>query len=101
MSLTADSPVHSSSSDDFAAFLDAELDSASDASPDRDEVQNEEAEGEEEVEDEEGKDEDDDSGDDDDGSIDSSRTKKRKVELVEAVVDPQSSVSRGEPAETS
>lgn len=101
MSLTADSPVHSSSSDDFAAFLDAELDSASDASPDRDEVQNEEAEGEEEVEDEEGKDEGDDSGDDDDGGIDSSRTKKRKVELIEAAVDPQSSVSRGEPAETS
>ncbi|MCE3052191.1 hypothetical protein HAX54_051779 [Datura stramonium] len=53
MSLTADSPVHSSSSDDFAAFLDAELDSASDASPDRDEIL--------------------------------AGTKKRKVELVEAV----------------
>lgn len=104
MSLTADSPVHSSSSDDFAAFLDAELDSASDVSPDLDEVENEEAEGEEEVEDEEGQDEDDGSGDDDDDDdcIDSSsRTKKRKVELIEAAVDPQSSVSRGEPAETS
>lgn len=103
MSLTADSPVHSSSSDDFAAFLDAELDSASDVSPDLDEVENEEAEGEEEVEDEEGQDEDDGCGgdDDDDGIDSSSRTKKRKVELIEAAVDPQSSVSRGEPAETS
>lgn len=37
MSLTADSPVPSSSTssgDDFAALLDAELDSASDVSPD-------------------------------------------------------------------
>ena len=63
MSLIADSPVHSSSSDDFAAFLDAELDSASDV----DEVESGEAEGEEEVEDE-----DNDTGDGD-GSIDSSR----------------------------
>lgn len=74
MSLAADSPVHSSSSDDFAAFLDAELDSASDVSPDQDEVENEEAEGEEEVEDEEGQDEDGGDGDDlDDGASDSSR----------------------------
>lgn len=76
MSLTADSPVHSSSSDDFAAFLDAELDSASDVSPDLDEVENEEAEGEEEVEDEKGQDEDNGTSfgdDDDDDSIDSSR----------------------------
>ncbi|KAF3666020.1 putative reticulon-like protein B21-like [Capsicum annuum] len=104
MSLTADSPVHSSSSDDFAAFLDAELDSASDVSPDLDEVENEEAEGEEEVEDDEGQDEDDggdDDDNDDDDDIDSSRTKKRKVELIEDVVDPPSSVSRGAPAETS
>lgn len=34
MSLVTDSPVNSSSSDDFAAFLDAELDSTSDTSPD-------------------------------------------------------------------
>ncbi|XP_055822891.1 RNA polymerase II C-terminal domain phosphatase-like 4 isoform X1 [Solanum dulcamara] len=102
MSLMADSPV-SSSSDDFAAFLDAELDSASDVSPDLD-LENEEAEGEEEVEDEKGQDEDNGTsfgGDDDDDSTDSSRSKKRKIELIEAVVDPQSSVSRGEPAETS
>lgn len=74
MSLTADSPVHSSSSDDFAAFLDTELDSASDVSPDQDEVENEEAEGEEEVEDEEEQDEDGGDGDDhDDVGSDSSR----------------------------
>ncbi|XP_052199388.1 RNA polymerase II C-terminal domain phosphatase-like 4 [Diospyros lotus] len=35
MSLVTDSPVHSSSSDDFAAILDAELGSTSDTSPDR------------------------------------------------------------------
>lgn len=37
MSLTADSPAHSPSTscEDFAAFLDAELDSASDTSPNR------------------------------------------------------------------
>nr|XP_016468745.1 PREDICTED: RNA polymerase II C-terminal domain phosphatase-like 4 [Nicotiana tabacum] len=102
MSLTADSPVHSSSSDDFAAFLDAELDSASDVSPDQHEVENEEAEGEEEVEDEEGQDEDGGDGDDlDDGASDSSRIKKRKAEVLEDAVYPQSSASRGEPAETS
>jgi len=34
MSVVTDSPVHSSSSDDFAAFLDAELDASSpDSSP--------------------------------------------------------------------
>ncbi|XP_059667635.1 RNA polymerase II C-terminal domain phosphatase-like 4 isoform X2 [Cornus florida] len=36
MSLVTDSPVHSSSSDDFAAFLDAELDYTSDTSPHED-----------------------------------------------------------------
>ena len=34
MSLVNDSPVHLSSSEDFAAFLDAELNSTSDISPD-------------------------------------------------------------------
>lgn len=42
MSLMTDSPVHSSSSDDFAAFLDAELDSkSSDSSPNEEEAKNE------------------------------------------------------------
>ncbi|CAL5383646.1 unnamed protein product [Camellia sinensis] len=36
MSLVIDSPVHSSSSEDFAAFLDAELNSTFDISPDLD-----------------------------------------------------------------
>lgn len=42
MSLAEDSPVHSSSSDDFAAILDAELDIASDPSGDSEEVAEEE-----------------------------------------------------------
>lgn len=42
MSLAEDSPVHSSSSDDLAAFLDAELDTASDPSADSEEVAEEE-----------------------------------------------------------
>lgn len=43
MSLAEDSPVNSPSSDDFAAFLDAELDTASyDASVDSEEVLEEE-----------------------------------------------------------
>lgn len=42
MSLATDSPVHSSSSGDFAAFLDAELDSiSSDSSPNEEEVNDE------------------------------------------------------------
>lgn len=96
MSLTADSPVHSSSSDDFAAFLDAELDSASDVSPDLDEVENEEAEGEEEVEDDEGQDEDDggdDDDNDDDDDIDSSRYYKILYEY-EYKFDMQNSADR-------
>lgn len=41
MSVATDSPVSSSSSDDFAALLDAELDSgSSDTSPDQDEDNN-------------------------------------------------------------
>lgn len=72
MSLVADSPVNSSSSgsDDFAAFLDGELDSASDTSPEPEE--------------------------DDDVDIDDSdgqRIKKRKVELVESVTDSRGSTS--------
>lgn len=42
MSLAEDSPVHSSSSDDFAAILDAELDNASDPSGNSEEVTEEE-----------------------------------------------------------
>lgn len=41
MSLLTDSPVHSSSSDDFAAFLDAELEADSLESSPNDEVEDE------------------------------------------------------------
>lgn len=76
MSLLSDSPVHSSSSDDFAAFLDTELDSPSDTSPD---------------------------ADDDDDNHDSNleRTKRRKLEVLEPVVDPQGSMPYGETGKTS
>lgn len=44
MSLTADPPVHSSSSDDFARSLDAELGYAADASPDFEAIEEKEVE---------------------------------------------------------
>lgn len=59
MSLAEDSPVHSSSSDDFAAILDAELDDASDPSS-----HSEEGAEEEESSDEEDDDEDEDGSND-------------------------------------
>ncbi|KAK2638359.1 hypothetical protein Ddye_026154 [Dipteronia dyeriana] len=66
MSLVTDSPVHSSSSDDFAAFLYAELNSNSSASsPD------------EEDEDEESKDEE----AEDDNELEGKRVKRCKVEM--------------------
>ncbi|KAL7257567.1 hypothetical protein ACSBR1_003804 [Camellia fascicularis] len=71
MSLVNDSPVHSSSSEDFAAFLDAELNSTSDISPD--------------LEDE---DEDDDD-DEDDSKPNIERVKRRKVEMLESMKDPE------------
>ncbi|KAL7224238.1 hypothetical protein ACSBR1_025659 [Camellia fascicularis] len=81
MSLVTDSPVHSSSSDDFAAFLDGELGSTSDTSPN----QEDEDEDEDEVEVE---DEDEDADEDEDGDEvevevevedDIERIKRRKV----------------------
>lgn len=54
MSLAEDSPVHSSSSDDFAAILDAELDDASDPSSHTEEgVEEEESSDEENDDDDE------------------------------------------------
>ncbi|THG15097.1 hypothetical protein TEA_014014 [Camellia sinensis var. sinensis] len=50
MSLVTDSPVHSSSSDDFAAFLDGELGSNSDTSPNQEDEDEDEVEVEVEVE---------------------------------------------------
>ncbi|KAI5676179.1 hypothetical protein M9H77_07129 [Catharanthus roseus] len=89
MSLTADSPVPSSSTssgDDFAALLDAELDSASDVSPDpeADEV-----------------DEDEDSGHDSAHISDLERIKRRKVEVLESTGHQQNPTSDGEEAEVS
>ncbi|KAM7484224.1 hypothetical protein LguiA_000233 [Lonicera macranthoides] len=77
MSLATDSPVPSSSSDDFAAFLDTELDSTSDTSP---EAQD-----------------DDDDDDDDNYDSDVDRIKRRKVEVVESIVDSRSSNLHEEP----
>ncbi|XP_011079425.1 RNA polymerase II C-terminal domain phosphatase-like 4 [Sesamum indicum] len=83
MSLAADSPVHSSSSEDLAAFLDVELDTVSDASADPEEVAEEEEES--------------DDGDGGNYDMDLKRVKRRKVELSEGI-NPQSSSSQGEPA---
>ncbi|XP_058114098.1 RNA polymerase II C-terminal domain phosphatase-like 4 [Magnolia sinica] len=80
MSLAADSPVHSSSSDDFAAFLDAELKSAStseeEASPDQDNVSN-------------------DDDDNDDDYLKEARIKRRKVCESEVIDESQGSTSVG------
>ncbi|GFZ03414.1 C-terminal domain phosphatase-like 4 [Actinidia rufa] len=63
MSLATDSPVHSSSSDDFAAFLDTELASNPGTSSDQ------EDEDEDEIE----------------------RIKRQKVEVLESIKDPEGS----------
>ncbi|PIN20577.1 TFIIF-interacting CTD phosphatase [Handroanthus impetiginosus] len=86
MSLAADSPVPSSSSDDLAAFLDAELDTASDASAGREEV---------------AKVEESDVGDEGDYDLDLKRVKRCKVELSEGIINLQSSSSQEESAEVS
>ncbi|KAM7490376.1 hypothetical protein LguiA_033297 [Lonicera macranthoides] len=75
MSLATDYPVPSSSTDDFAALLDTELDSTSDTSP---EAQ-------------------DDDDDDDNYDSDVDRIKRRKVEVVESIVDSRSSNLHEEP----
>ncbi|XP_021620942.1 RNA polymerase II C-terminal domain phosphatase-like 4 isoform X11 [Manihot esculenta] len=88
MSLATDSPVHSSSSGDFAAFLDAELDSiSSDSSPN-----------EEEVNDEFNSDSSDSSPNEEaenDSEIESQRIKRCRVETVENIEDPKGSTSHG------
>uniref|UniRef100_A0A2N9FNJ0 Uncharacterized protein n=1 Tax=Fagus sylvatica TaxID=28930 RepID=A0A2N9FNJ0_FAGSY len=68
MSLVTDSPVNSSSSDDFAAFLDDELDSGSSNSSPEDENDN-------------------------DNDLESKRTKRRKVEKLENIEELQGSTS--------
>ncbi|KAJ0087386.1 hypothetical protein Patl1_07311 [Pistacia atlantica] len=90
MSFVADSPVNSSSSDDFAAFLDAQLGgNSAESSPDEeaedDDFKDEEA-GDEEPEDEEARDEeaeDEEAGDDND--LNNKRIKRCKVEVLESI----------------
>ncbi|CAH9136136.1 unnamed protein product [Cuscuta epithymum] len=90
MSLTADSPAHSSSSDDFAAFLDAELDSASGTSS---ELEEEEADQEERDDDKQ--DENNDLGEDGDCSkvSDAPRVKRCKLENCKGTGDQECSKS--------
>ncbi|CDP10217.1 unnamed protein product [Coffea canephora] len=94
MSLTADSPVHSpsTSGEDFAAFLDAELDSASDASPHPEEAE------EEVVEEEEAENK---GGDTDDYDLDSEKIKRRKVEILESSLDVEAMTSQEVEIQTS
>ncbi|XP_047938321.1 RNA polymerase II C-terminal domain phosphatase-like 4 isoform X2 [Salvia hispanica] len=82
MSLAEDSPVHSSSSDDFAAILEAELDAASNSSGDSVEGAEEEESGAE------------DNDDISDFDLDHERVKRQKVELNTGIVNPQSSSSQ-------
>lgn len=90
MSLAEDSPVHSSSSDDFAAVLDAELDIASDPSGDSEEV----------AEDEESSDDfDEDPDEKSDYTLDLESVKRQKVELYPSTLNPQSSSSQGASSE--
>ncbi|GAB4852999.1 RNA polymerase II C-terminal domain phosphatase-like 4 [Ancistrocladus abbreviatus] len=77
MSVASESPAHSSSSDDFAAYLDAELEtslneSSDDASPDKDN-----------------------DDDDDDKNVGVERCKRRKVELLECLEEAHGSTSYG------
>ncbi|XP_047938322.1 RNA polymerase II C-terminal domain phosphatase-like 4 isoform X3 [Salvia hispanica] len=87
MSLAEDSPVHSSSSDDFAAILEAELDAASNSSGDSVEGAEEEESGAE------------DNDDISDFDLDHERVKRQKVELNTGIVNPQSSSSQGATSE--
>lgn len=83
MSLTADSPAHSSSSDDLAAFLDAELETASGTSSELEDVEAGVEEGEEEgKDDEQYEDENEDWGEDGDGKDDSDATRYLKSILL-------------------
>ncbi|XP_044464896.1 RNA polymerase II C-terminal domain phosphatase-like 4 isoform X3 [Mangifera indica] len=90
MSLVADSPVNSSSSDDFAAFLDAELganlaESSQDEEVEDDDFKDVEAR-DEEPEDEEASDKDPkDAETGDDNDVHNKRIKKCKVEALESI----------------
>ncbi|KAL3533090.1 hypothetical protein ACH5RR_006611 [Cinchona calisaya] len=95
MSLAADSPVHSSStsSNDFAAFLNAELDSASDVSSS--------SEREGGVEEKEAKEEEYEGDDTDNNDLQLERIKRCKVEVLESSIELQTSTSQGGVAQTS
>ncbi|XP_043813592.1 RNA polymerase II C-terminal domain phosphatase-like 4 isoform X4 [Manihot esculenta] len=86
MSLMTDSPVHSSSSDDFAAFLDAELDSkSSDSSPNEEGAKNEfDSDSSDSSLNEEAE---------NDSDSKSKRIKGSRVETLENVEDPKESTS--------
>lgn len=78
MSVADDSPVNSSSSDDFAAFLDTELDSTSDTSPEPEEEDANET-----------------------YYSDVNRTKRQKIEMLESVTKANGSTSQHETTNTS
>ncbi|XWS73299.1 hypothetical protein CRYUN_Cryun02cG0116400 [Craigia yunnanensis] len=85
MSFVTDSPVHSSSSDDFAALLDAELEvGSSGSSPDEQDDEDEEADADA-----------DNNNDDNDNDLDSRRNKRCKTEKLEDLEEPQGSTSQG------
>ncbi|KAG4156705.1 hypothetical protein ERO13_D02G012800v2 [Gossypium hirsutum] len=90
MSFATDSPVHSSSSDDFAALIDAELEvGSSGSSPD--EQDNEEEEVDADSDDDDSDDEEDDSNDD----LNDHRNKRCKTEKLDDLEGPQGSTSQG------
>ncbi|PPS00508.1 hypothetical protein GOBAR_AA20154 [Gossypium barbadense] len=90
MSFATDSPVHSSSSDDFAALIDAELEvGSSGSSPD--EQDNEEEEVDADSDNDDGDDEEDDSNDD----LNDHRNKRCKTEKLDDLEGPQGSTSQG------
>ncbi|XP_076938650.1 RNA polymerase II C-terminal domain phosphatase-like 4 isoform X1 [Bidens hawaiensis] len=101
MSLVDESPVNSSSSDDFAAFLDGELelDSTSDMVPQQEEDKEED---DEDGDDDDGGDSDDGGGGDDDDDEERSllieRTKRRKITL-DGTEEPNGSTSHIEQTE--
>ncbi|XP_065877752.1 RNA polymerase II C-terminal domain phosphatase-like 4 [Euphorbia lathyris] len=76
MSLVTDSPVHSSSSDDFAAFLDGELDAKSSDSSGNDEATKDGL-------DSDSSDSSPEEEDEDDSNIESKRIKRSRVEILE------------------
>ncbi|XVE71912.1 hypothetical protein DITRI_Ditri10aG0189200 [Diplodiscus trichospermus] len=83
MSFATDSPVHSSSSDDFAALIDAELEAGSSgSSPDEQDDEDEEADA-------------DYNSNDNDEDLDSRRNKRCKTEKLEDLEEPQGSSSQG------